>query len=122
METYLMAFTYGSVVMFNASEGMQKRLLRMCRKYAKNMASEDYSEGASLESRPKTHPCSIVATFCLAVRAALKHCVDCQQSRASRLLLPLLGSHHIIPHSCRVAWLVLVTGSFGLDRGVGFRS
>ena len=45
METYLMAFTYGSVVMFNASEGMQKRLLRMCRKYAKNMASEDYSEG-----------------------------------------------------------------------------
>ncbi len=42
-----MAFTYGSVVMFNASEGMQKRLLRMCRKYAKNMASEDYSEGAT---------------------------------------------------------------------------
>jgi uncharacterized Rmd1/YagE family protein len=45
METYLMAFTYGSVIMFNASEGMQKRLLRMCRKYAKNAASEEYTEG-----------------------------------------------------------------------------
>ncbi len=40
-----MAFTYGSVIMFNASEGMQKRLLRMCRKYAKNAASEEYTEG-----------------------------------------------------------------------------
>ena len=56
METYLMAFTYGSVVIFNASEGMQKRLLRMCRKYAKNMASEDYSEGAPANALP--HACT----------------------------------------------------------------
>ncbi len=62
METYLMAFTYGSVVMFNASEGMQKRLLRMCRKYAKNMASEDYSEGASADSSfcPSVEYCGTV--------------------------------------------------------------
>ena len=56
METYLMAFTYGSVVMFNASEAMQKRLLRMCRKYAKNMASEDYSEGALVKVPRSPHP------------------------------------------------------------------
>ena len=42
-----MAFTYGSVIMFNASEAMQKRLLRMCRKYAKNAAPEEYTEGMS---------------------------------------------------------------------------
>lgn len=46
METYMMAFTYGSVVIFNASDAMTKRLLRMCRKVSKQVVQETYVEGA----------------------------------------------------------------------------
>ena len=46
MEPYMMAFTYGSVVIFNADEAMTKRLLRMCRKYSKQVVPDEYVEGA----------------------------------------------------------------------------
>ena len=46
METYMMAFTYGSVVIFNASDAMTKRLLRMCRKYSKQVVQDEFVEGA----------------------------------------------------------------------------
>lgn len=42
----MMAFTYGSVVIFNASDAMTKRLLRMCRKYSKQVVPDEYVEGA----------------------------------------------------------------------------
>ena len=84
-----MAFTYGSVVMFNASEGMQKRLLRMCRKYAKNMASEDYSEGVPCHMRPPS------TRFCLPARPCIAAALLAGGAWITRLTTNQLGWSHI---------------------------
>ena len=46
-ETYMMAFSYGSVVIFNASsELLIKALLQMCRDHTKQLQPDEFSEGA----------------------------------------------------------------------------
>ena len=51
----MMAFTYGSVVIFNATESMTKRLLRMCRKYSKQVVQDEYVEGVQHAPCPPHH-------------------------------------------------------------------
>lgn len=43
----MMAFSYGSVVIFNAqSDLLTQALLNMCREFTKQTVNEDYVEGA----------------------------------------------------------------------------
>lgn len=46
LEAYMMAFSYGSVVIFNAhSDLLMKALLSMCREFTKQQQTDDFVEG-----------------------------------------------------------------------------
>ena len=53
METYLTAFSYGSVVIFNAqSDLLTQALLNMCREFTKSRVDDQYAEELMVRIRP----------------------------------------------------------------------
>jgi Uncharacterised ACR, YagE family COG1723 len=63
METYLTAFSYGSVVIFNAqSDLLTQALLNMCREFTKSRVDDQYAEELMVRIRPDlaVRGCSLI--------------------------------------------------------------
>jgi hypothetical protein len=65
METYLTAFSYGSVVIFNAqSDLLTQALLNMCREFTKSRVDDRYAEELMVRIRPDLAVRARVALWC----------------------------------------------------------
>lgn len=78
METFLMAFSYGSVVIFNAqSDLLTRALLGMCREFTKSKVDQEYAEELMIRIRPDLPVgdcCPHADTCCQEILFALRIC------------------------------------------------